>query len=280
MAIIPSTFISAVVAIGVEIENNQKAWVGTGFIVCRREKNNDQQPTFYIITNKHVLRGKRTVYIRFNAVQEDFIKDYKVSLIDEQGNITYSEHPVESVDVIALQIIPETLIKDKSIWGSFDLETNALTLEEMQNTGVTEGTLVYSLGFPMNLVDVIKTPICRLGCISRVFDAFLRKNKNPIFLIDAQTFPGNSGGPVVNRPEHQAMPGTPTNNSCNLIGILSGYIRYKDTLISQQTGEIQMIQTENSGLTIVHPVDRIKETVEIEWNRCNKNNINDGTVQN
>lgn len=28
-----------------------------------------------------------------------------------------------------------------------------------------------------------------------------------------------------------------------------------------------MIQEENSGLTIVHPVDRIKEVVELEWAR-------------
>ena len=31
-----------------------------------------------------------------------------------------------------------------------------------------------------------------------------------------------------------------------------------------------MIQEENSGLTIVHPVDRIKEVVEIEWARIEK----------
>ena len=29
----------------------------------------------------------------------------------------------------------------------------------------------------------------------------------------------------------------------------------------------RMIQEENSGLTIVHPVDRIKEVVELEWQR-------------
>ncbi len=28
-----------------------------------------------------------------------------------------------------------------------------------------------------------------------------------------------------------------------------------------------MIQEENSGLTIVYPVDRIKEVVELEWKR-------------
>ena len=120
----------------------------------------------------------------------------------------------------------------------------------------------------MNLVDVIKAPICRLGCISRVRDAFICHEQYPTFLIDAQTFPGNSGGPIVSRPEQMRIKGTPTNDKSNLIGILSSYIPYKDILVSQQTGEPRMIQTENSGLTVVHPVDRIKEVVELEWKRC------------
>ena len=34
-----------------------------------------------------------------------------------------------------------------------------------------------------------------------------------------------------------------------------------------------MIQEENSGLTVVHPVDRIKEVVELEWNRIEQKNV-------
>ena len=37
--------------------------------------------------------------------------------------------------------------------------------------------------------------------------------------------------------------------------------------MSRQTGQPVMIREENSGLTIVHPVDRIKEVVEMEWRR-------------
>lgn len=122
----------------------------------------------------------------------------------------------------------------------------------------------------MNLVDVIKTPICRLGCISRVTDAFIKEQENPTFLVDAQTFPGNSGGPIISRPESMSISGTPANNNANLIGILSAYITYRDTLVSQQTGQNIMIREENSGLTIVHPVDRIKEVVELEWERAKK----------
>ena len=181
----------------------------------------------------------------------------------------YSSHPNEGSDILTFQIRPETLLNDKSIWGAFDLEDHALTLEQMKETGVEEGSLVYALGFPMNLVEDIKTPICRLGCISRIMDAFILKQGTPLFLVDAQTFPGNSGGPIVSRPEHIAITGTPVNSNANLIGILSAYLPYRDTLISQQTGEARMIQTENSGLTIVHPVDRIKEVVELEWQRLN-----------
>lgn len=104
----------------------------------------------------------------------------------------------------------------------------------MQNTGVNEGSLVYALGFPMDLVAPIKVPICRLGCISRVTDAFLLKKGTPIFLVDTQTFPGNSGGPIVSRPEHISIGGTPSNTSANLIGILSAYIPTEKRFIADK----------------------------------------------
>lgn len=267
MAIIPSFFLNAVVALGVDGVDGEKRWIGTGFIVGRKEVDDPTLSTYYIITNKHVIKHQRFVYVRFNSLGGTLVKDYRVNLYDDTGTPIFSAHPHDKTDVIALQILPQTLINDKSIWGAFDLSDHALTLEQMQATGVDEGSLVYALGFPMDLVDPIKVPICRLGCISRVTDAFLLKKGTPIFLVDAQTFPGNSGGPIVSRPEHMSIDGTPNNTSSNLIGILSAYIPYKETLYSRQTGRDRMIMEENSGLTIVHPVDRIKEVVELEWAR-------------
>ncbi|MBE6967934.1 MAG: trypsin-like peptidase domain-containing protein [Ruminococcaceae bacterium] len=278
MAIIPNFFLDAVVALGVDGRDGDKHWIGTGFIVGRKENDNPTFSTYYIVTNKHVIKNERYVYVRFNSLGGTLVKDYRIDLYDKAGVPMYSAHPHDKTDIIALQILPRTLINDKSIWGAFDLTDHALTLNEMQTTGVTEGSLVYALGFPMDLVDPIKVPICRLGCISRVTDAFLLKKGTPIFLIDAQTFPGNSGGPIVNRPEHMSIDGTPHNESANLIGILSAYIPYRETLYSRQTGRDRMIQEENSGLTIVHPVDRIKEVVELEWARIEKQNAAPKTV--
>ena len=74
-----------------------------------------------------------------------------------------------------------------------DIDDHAITLQKMKETGVDEGSLVYALGFPMNLMnDSVKTPICRLGCISRISDAFVSPHTSETFLVDAQTFPENS----------------------------------------------------------------------------------------
>lgn len=279
MAIIPPFFMDAVVALGVEVPENKKHWVGTGFLVGRKEQGNPERSTVYIITNKHVVKNQHLLYVRFNNNDSAGVKDLPMPLVNKEGVKIYSEHPFPNVDVVAIQIIPQVIVDNNLSLSFFDLDSHSLMLEQMQNTGVDEGSLVYALGFPMNLVnDSVKAPICRLGCISRVADAFLDPQTTETFLVDAQTFPGNSGGPIVSRPEHISIDGTPKNTSANLIGILSAYIPYRETLYSRQTGRDRMIQEENSGLTIVHPVDRIREVVELEWTRVEKQKVANKTV--
>lgn len=144
----------------------------------------------------------------------------------------------------------------------------------MKNNGVFEGDLVYSLGYPLNLGNTSqKNPICRLGCISRVSDLYIPGNPEVNFLVDAQSFPGNSGGPVVLRPELSAVIGSKSQPNAALLGILHSYIPYKDALISHQTGETYSITQENSGLTNVHPVDYIIDVVNLERTRVGDSNI-------
>lgn len=268
MAIIPSFYMDAVVAFGIELPDGNKHWVGSGFLLGRKEQDNPQKSTIYIITNKHVVEGKKTLYVRFNNIESHGVKDLPMSLQNNSGKL-YSAHPNSDVDIVAIQIVPQVIINHQLSLSYFDKDDHALTLAQMKGSGVNEGSLVYALGFPMNLVNsTVKAPICRLGCISRVADAFLSDESAASFLVDAQTFPGNSGGPIVSRPEKMSIEGTPHNTNAHLIGILSAYIPYRDTLVSRQTDRPIMIREENSGLTIVHPVDRIKEVVEIEWQRA------------
>ena len=238
--------------------------------VGRREKELSDQYTVYIITNKHVVEGFGLLLVRFNNADLDGVKDLVLPLVDK-GMKIYSEHPNIDSDIIAIQISPEVILANHLKLCFIKLDEHVLTLLEMKKTGVDEGTFVFSLGFPMNLMnEKIKAPICRIGCISRITDVLTKPENADAFLVDVQVFPGNSGGPVFNRPEIISIEGTPYNNQCKLIGILSAYVPYQELLYSRQTERVRMIQEENSGLAVVHPVDRIVEVVEIEWQKHQK----------
>lgn len=214
------------------------------------------------------------IILRFNSIGE-CARNYNAVLYDNDQKPIFSCHPNPDIDICALRINVAVLDDENAEYSYFDLDKHSLSLSEMKKTGVSEGSLIYSLGFPMNLVgDYRKSPICRIGCISRISDLFVNPDLLQ-YLIDAQVFPGNSGGPVINRPEHISIEGTPHNSSANLIGVLSSYIPYKETLISLQANEPRSIITENSGLALVYPVDYIKTVVDIErkrsLNQINKN---------
>lgn len=87
MAIIPSFFLNAVVAIGIDGNDGQKYWIGTGFIVGRKENDNPVMSTYYIITNKHVIEQRKCVYVRFNSLDGTLVKDYQVNLYDDKGHL-------------------------------------------------------------------------------------------------------------------------------------------------------------------------------------------------
>ena len=81
-------------------------------------------------------------------------------------------------------------------------------------------------------------------------------------LIDSFIFPGNSGGPVVTKPEQISITNTQSIMSSLLIGMVSSYIPYEEVAISEQTGKRRMVFQENSGLAVVVPIDVIQETVD------------------
>lgn len=259
VAIIPKFFFDAVVALGVE-EDKEIKWIGTGFLVGRKEENLDSY-TIYLITNYHIVENKSGILVRFNQKDGNECRDYRVVLKDSTKEL-FSKH--QTADVIAIQIMPEFLKKNNSEFNWFALDKHALSLQQMQSTDVLEGSIVYSLGFPINMIGTNrKTPVCRIGCISKISDLFENRELEE-YLIDLQAIPGNSGAPVINRPEDLFIKGTNHNASANLIGIISGTIDY-----SEQCDESTCPKEheKSSGFAIVHPVDTIVEVIEKEYIR-------------
>ena len=125
-------------------------------------------------------------------------------------------------------------------------------LDQRLRVCIPQGSLVHMLGFPMGLVNnSSRMPICRLGCIARISEAQIKETHN--LIVDIQNFPGNSGSPIITRPEFVAIEGTKTFNKSILLGIVHAYIPYSEQLINGQTKQVVEIRTENSGLALVHP---------------------------
>jgi len=266
MALLPPFYLDTVVAIGVGDDPTKRHWIGTGFIygrfvekIANREAKNYR---LWLITNKHVLKDYRDVYIKFNSAQDTQSKDYKVPLIARNGRVRWVGHPTESVDVAAIHLYAKFLEKEERRFAFFQSDSHTMNRENMRAAGVTEGDHVFVLGFPMGLVKAERQyVICRGGCIARVRDFV--EGETSDFLIDAPVFPGNSGGPVILCPSTLAIEGTNPINKADLVGIVKAYVPYIDMAVSQQTLRARITFEENSGLATVESVDSIIETVEL-----------------
>ena len=145
-------------------------------------------------------------------------------------------------------------------FSSLQTSTPSLSTSSVKSMSARETAYSYSDSPLGEAGDERNYAIVRQGVIARARD-WIRGNAST-FLIDASVFPGNSGGPVLLKPEPVSVPGTKPNNRCGLIGMVSAYIPYREIAVSTQTDRPRMIFEENSGLGVVVPHDLIHETVK------------------
>lgn len=262
MAIIPQFYKNAVVSIGIRRQDQTIAWIGTGFFVIRKtEKPGKARP--FLITNKHVFQGKDSIVIRMKEEGTDNLKEIDVPIVNSNGKKTiYVLHPQYDIDIAILPLNGAFILENHLEFPAFDIDSHAMTSSELRSNGVEEGSLIYMLGYPMGLVNQSSSlPVCRLGCIARIGEAQIQEQHN--ILVDIQNFPGNSGSPIITRPEFISVQGTKNLGSSVLVGIVHSYIPYQETLINSQTGKEVEIRSENSGLALVHPVEYIRQIVDL-----------------
>lgn len=257
MAVIPQVYMDAVVSIGVRSAADIK-WIGTGFFVIREVQEGHGIP--FLVSNRHVFEIEKSIVIRMKKKDSDDLKECDAPLFNGDAPI-YVCHPDPDIDIAVLPLVANYITENNLQFPCMDIDKNALTISEFRAAGLDEGSLVHMLGFPMGLVNAeSQMPICRLGCVARMSDAQIREDHN--IIVDIQNFPGNSGSPIVTRPELVRLNGTTAMNRCMLLGIVHSYIPYSESLVNQQTGKIVEIRSENSGLAKVHPVEYIREVID------------------
>lgn len=268
MALIPPFFLDCVIAIGVRNQDGTNKWIGTGFLVGRFFENEGDKKRYhtFLVTNKHVLTGNKNIIVRFNPEPSTAhtAKDYPIELVNAEGKSIWIGHPSADVDVAIVYIKSAILRLDSRKFAYFRSDEHILSIKEMAEAEVSEGDFIYALGFPMGIVDPdMQYVIARSGIIARISNTLEGRYKD--FIADLSNYPGNSGSPIVSKPEDLHIEGTKCLNKSYLLGILHSYIPYTDIAVSMQTGRPRITFEENSGLALVTPTDYIMETIEVYY---------------
>ena len=263
MALIPSTFLDTVVAIGHRLADGNISFSATGFLCGypTGSVNDDGRPLYYVflVTNHHVVAEKENITIRMNTLLGDDTQIYDLGL---RGDTTLSGGIVNSslMDDVAIVALDLAQLTHDGINLEFIPDEFGITREECNEIGVSEGDGVFVLGFPLGVIgDDRNYTIVRQGTIARIQDFLCDKSRT--LLIDASVFPGNSGGPVFTKPEVVSVAGTNANTGCRLIGMVTSYLPYRDIAISSQTGNPRITFEENSGLCNIVSYSVIKEAI-------------------
>jgi hypothetical protein len=277
---LPVVFLDRVVAIGRKDTipgPNFGKWIGeaTGFLDGDfKGKNSEQQDMSlpYLVTNRHVIEEHIAatdgpLSVRFNQKSGGPVREYDFPLI-VNGLPTWRAHPDPLVDVAVVRLNGPWFEQNGIKYDFFHSNFDTLSRVKAKEIGLSEGYGVFVLGFPMNLVGTQQDyAVVRGGTIARVRDALDSPATVKSFLIDSFIFPGNSGGPVVLRPEptEAQFPGEkPPIRSAYLLGVVRGYLPYTDVAVSLQTRHPRVTFEENSGLTEVFSADCIDETIR-DW---------------
>ena len=265
MALIVPKYLDSVVAIGEDDSKGGVHWMGTGFLFGYRmpkEKYEENVYSIFLVSNKHVLNNHNYVYLLFNPQGGQPAQKHKLDIVVGGKNLC-KQHANKDIDV-AIVNVPQAFLDNLTANGVnpqfFTYDKESFLKNDLSTLGVTEGDSVFALGYPMGLVGNTRQYVMlRGGVISRIHD--MLEGHSTDYIVDAPVFPGNSGGPVIIKPEVVSITGTKSQKESRLIGLVKSYITYKDIAISPQTNRPRVVFEENTGLTNVEPVDYIIETI-------------------
>jgi hypothetical protein len=228
---------------------------GSGFYL-------NTEKAMYLVTACHVLfKNNLELYpgtIRLTSLASDFTSKAHFELDGAQllANGTLKKHPTSDVAVCKIANLASATNRDMNLLPGVTftpLPANALVMglaiagtRKIQD--VTISNDVFLFGYPTSLgrnaqLDQSK-PLLRKGIVAG-------KTDDSRLVIDCPVYFGNSGGLVV-----EVAVGPPATSFIG-IGIATEMVPFVEELWSKQFKTQTGVRYENSGYTIVEPMDRI-----------------------
>ena len=216
MAMLPADYMNAVVSVG---KWDGGYWeLGTGFLAKFGifEHQGTDLSIWMVLSNVHVAK-ERVTHIKF-APREG--ESPEVVPLYEMTKDPWITDP-EGADVAGIWIPADCALVAQRTYECTWLGVGTPTLDEID--GIAEGDGVFIIGFPdIGQRPLDFNPVVRGGVISQ-FQNY-RRGASETFLIDAPAYPGNSGGPVIVRPQALALEGTQRTTNAYLMGVVTAYV--------------------------------------------------------
>ena len=237
---------------------------GTGFFVGVKNEKNHQAFNVYFVTAKHVLQDNNgnflsEIVLRLNKKDGNSQLE-KINLKDIQIFV----HPDKDVDVAVFNCLP-----DQNVYDFRYIPDNMIANQEvMTKNEITEGDEVFFTGlFTSYLGQKKNYPIIRFGKVALMPEEKIEwKEKNKpvkfmdLYLLECQSFGGNSGSPVFFNLSPMRKPGQISVGGPNifLAGVMTGSFLEGYEVQSVDTTE-KLMSVQNVGVAAVTPAYKLHE---------------------
>ncbi|QSX09568.1 trypsin-like peptidase domain-containing protein [Alkalibacter rhizosphaerae] len=244
-------------------EKDEVVSIGTGFLIKREV--HPQEYVVYLVSNKHVLFASDKIRLTFtqkdtSGQEPEIGKTMTFPISDIVKNLHIHSNP--SVDIAVMSVTGLFISFPFLFFKAIGYEMLADFAEEELSVAQN----VAFIGYPDNRFDQKNNlPLIRTGVISS--HPKVNYNNEPIFIIDAQVFPGSSGSPLIINlsVEHWktgniTIGGTP---KIKLLGVVAATMIRNNKLQSLSTSKSSVLSTQEViGLGIVYKSTALKEIID------------------
>ena len=237
---------------------------GTSFLVTIPSVNDTNIAFGYLVTARHVLRPSENnwlpaVFVRLNR-RDGTSERILLSLITSGPNKNVFTHKDPTVDIAVVPFFPYPFTNYDCLFLPVELITSEADFKSLD---IHEGSDVFFTGmFDRHLGDKRNTPITRFGKVALMTDEKIDWiwGKTDLYLMEANSYPGNSGSPVFfqigsERANGSMVFGAPT---IKLAGVLSGCYNDIQPIKTVSISTNQYV-TPNLGISGVVPSYEIKD---------------------
>jgi hypothetical protein len=181
---------------------NPRPW-GTGFFLGIKVGDGTHF-SGYLVTAKHVLKDEeghdlRTVYVRMNSKEGD-PQFARLDLIENNTSKVFT-HSDPSVDIAVVPVVPD----EKTIDFKILPEEMLTTKESFSELKISEGSDIFFIGLFTSFYGQHRNfPIVRFGRVAMISSEKIPWRDRPtspvqeadLYLLETQSYGGNSGSPV------------------------------------------------------------------------------------